>query len=326
MHEFDAKYVIDGLSQDLSPRHFLTGEVDEHLSGVCIADETVDPRLSPWTYREEDRAQILAKMASYPYPFSLRYPESASRLSLASALVDSLWLGGHFSYEDLSLSLTWKWDAKSLGSMAAFYRSCESLGEYLESLRLEASVLDFQESALCEIEAVLRPETRSVPARYLDLPATRLLYLPFDPCAFVLGGSALSKICGNPGDAPIELSDGDYLMDCYEIVREMVEDGIVLSAATVGRGGLMTALATYCESKADSIDFAPLMRAYGMAENDANDRARVLFAEVPGALLQIREEDLDYVDVQCLLQDVAYYSLGPSSAHLSALLQALMNR
>ena len=37
---------------------------------------------------------------------------------------------------------------------------------------------------------------------------------------------------------------------------------------------------------------------------------KVLFAEIPGVLLQIAADDSDYIDSQFLLQDVAYYRVG----------------
>ena len=40
---------------------------------------------------------------------------------------------------------------------------------------------------------------------------------------------------------------------------------------------------------------------------------KLLFAEVPGVLLQFNEADADYVDSQFLLQDVAYYRVGTVS-------------
>ena len=387
MELFDALYVIDGASQEDTPRHLLTGDFSQ--SGIAgetdieaayeelpvLSDETVDPHLSAWEYRESAIPAYLEKMADYPYPFSLRYPASSARLALADALADTLWLEGHFTYEQLRLSLEWQWDEKALGALAAFYQSCEALGEYLESLRLDVDALTHRPAPICDLlshfslpqvanaqaanapsaekASAVAPSTRKVPARLLPQENTWLLYLPLDPCAFALGGSLLSKICGNAGDGPVEVGDGDYLMDVFEIVREMVEDGIVLSGVTVARGGLMTALTRWCgrqtEGKTDSpqlgadLDIAPLMKAYNLSETDETDRARVLFGEVPAVLLQVRDEDYDYVDAQCLLQDVAYYALGHpvvpagdtvpriSISHnptpvLSSLLQALISR
>lgn len=378
---FDALYVIDGVPQEDTPRHLLTGEGSVTDAGearaLCealpvLSDETVDPHLSAWEYRESAIPDYLEKMAAYPYPFSLRYPASSVRLALADALAGTLWYEGHFTYDQLRLGLEWHWDDKALGALAAFYQGCEALGEYLESLRLDVDALTHRRASICEllprfsfpVGPAAAPQAvpaspagnapaRKIPVQMLPQENTWLLYLPLDPCAFSLGGSLLSKICGNAGDGPVEASDGDYLMDVYEIVREMVEDGIVLSGVTVSRGGLMTALSGWCGPQADEsgsshsgadLDIAPLMKAYGLSETDETDRARVLFGEVPAVLIQIRDEDYDYVDAQCLLQDVAYYALGhprisPSGetasrisiSHnpvpvLSSLLQALMSR
>ena len=48
-----------------------------------------------------------------------------------------------------------------------------------------------------------------------------------------------------------------------------------------------------------------LETAYG-----EKDCIRILFSEVPGVIIQIRDSDYDYVDSQLLLQDIAYYPLG----------------
>ena len=370
---FDAQFVIDGMPREDTPRSLLTEEYrpsKEETEPVVVSDETADPHLSAWTYRESGIPSYLEQMRACPYPFSLRYPESAARLALAQALAESLWRPGHFTFEQLRLSLLWKWDAAQLGAMAAFYQTCEALGEYAESLRMDADRLEWEDAAVCELlprisvspspgdapSAPVSPEAATpspafpsqsavLPSQALPDTDSWLLYLPLDPCGFSLGGSLLSKVCGNPGDGPVETGDGDYLMDVYEIVREMVEDGIVLSGFTVGRGGLMTALSGWCPDGAD-IDIAPLMRAYDLKETDETDRARVLFGEVPGVLIQIADDDYDYVDAQCLLQDVAYYALGHpavrasgapdvaarihiahnASPALSTLLQALMGR
>ena len=41
---------------------------------------------------------------------------------------------------------------------------------------------------------------------------------------------------------------------------------------------------------------------------------RLLFSEVPGAIIQVRDADFDYIDAEFILQDVAYFPLGHPSA------------
>lgn len=91
------------------------------------------------------------------------------------------------------------------------------------------------------------------------------------------------------------------------MVREFVEDGVVLSGVTVGEGGLFAALATMTGGgvRGMDIDISGIMKSYG-----EQSQVNVLFGEVPGALIEIKDIDFDYVDAEMLLQDVAYYPIG----------------
>ncbi len=53
------------------------------------------------------------------------------------------------------------------------------------------------------------------------------------------------------------------------------------------------------------IDISGIMSAYG-----EDKKLRILFSEVPGAIIQIKDSDYDYVDAEFLLQDIAYYPIG----------------
>ena len=56
------------------------------------------------------------------------------------------------------------------------------------------------------------------------------------------------------------------------------------------------------------LDLSDLKRASADA-----DMVSILFAEVPGVVIQIRDIDFDYIDAELLLQDVAFYPLGHPS-------------
>ena len=43
------------------------------------------------------------------------------------------------------------------------------------------------------------------------------------------------------------------------------------------------------------------------------DTTKILFSEIPGIIIQVSESDMDYLDSQLLLQDIAYYPLGKPS-------------
>lgn len=137
-----------------------------------------------------------------------------------------------------------------------------------------------------------------------------LVYVPFDTCQFRLGGSLLADCTAEGGGAGVLLEDPDYFIDCFEVVRDLVEDGVVLSSRTVCDGGLAVAAKKLAATTGlgISLNINGLSRAY-----NESDRMKLLFAEVPGVLLQFNEADADYVDSQFLLQDVAYYRVGTVS-------------
>lgn len=174
---------------------------------------------------------------------------------------------------------------------------------------------------------------RKCPETLLPDRKSWLIYIPFDTCQFKLGGSVLCDVFGSNGDNAPEIKDPDYFIDCFEVVRELVEDGVVMSGATVSGGGLISAAGYMCRETGCSIDLKGLETAYM-----EKDPVRILFSEVPGVLVQISDSDYDYVDSQFLLQDIAYYPLGhpdPESEGISvsengrpdvfSILSALMN-
>ena len=103
-----------------------------------------------------------------------------------------------------------------------------------------------------------------------------------------------------------KMEDPDYFMDCFEVVRELVEDGILLSGVSVKRGGMVAALDSMVSpSVGAEVNISDLKRAYPLS-----DVVRILFSEVPGVIFQINDSDYDYLDAELLLQDVMYFPLG----------------
>lgn len=332
------EYVIDGVREELSPARMLNSLCSAPQAAEFPADPIIDETPEPAAARllEFDDAQIgtyLAKvMALGPrnHAFPMAFSAPYTRLLIAQALIDTLWKRGHFRLGDLALSMEWKWNSDALGNMAAFYRSAQSAADYIDSLGLRLSHYSYQPSKTSHIE-ISTPLFRSLgedddpleklpfhsgnpwlsgsreqPNTLVHDPKSWIIYIPFESCDYRLGGSALAQTLDFAGGTAPEISDADYFLDCYEVIRELVEDGILLAGETVGAGGLMAALRKMCGFRTGAeIDLGDLMRATG-----EKDRTRLLFSEVPGALIQLRDSDYDYLDAELLLQDVSYYPLG----------------
>lgn len=347
-------YIIDGIRTDMSPAELLEEcmEAGKYDFPDCeefedIIDETTEPPLTTFAHDGDKCAEYASRLAAEVIkerPFQILYPEHFTRLRIAKALLERLWSDGHFRLGDLRMWAQWEWNARPIGNMAAFYRSVSSASEYLYGLGVTLSDYIFMESDhqssakffswLPEIdgsddsddttsEAVLfkaspyessHPwisESRKCPSQFLNDPKSWILYIPFDTCSFRLGGSLLAQINGHNGGQPPKIMDPDYFIDCYEVLRELVEDGIVMSGTTVADGGLGTAIQRMCGEGGMDVDPGGIASSY-----QDDDPVRLMFGETPGVIVQISDDNYDYVDSQFILQDIAYYPIGRiSSAH-----------
>ena len=334
----NSNYIIDGVQMPLTPAKMLRECMTEPPlepdgDAPTLADEREDPAPDNYCY-DESLTERYAQLVDYlekrelPIPFAGSY--SAGKV--AQALLDAIWMGGHFRLGDLTLKADWKWNAKEIGLAAAFYSSVEEACSYIDALGVKiekysltsgAPSVSFKATTVAEADEDLPEEEsllRDLPYRTVNPRMSRrrkvsaslvpeaqdwILYIPFDPCDFRLGGSALCQALQTcPSTAP-DIQDADYFMDCYEVVRELVEDGIVKAGATVADGGLMAALRSMSSVTGASVSIHDICKAYG---NELP--LRVLFSEVPGVVIQIADIDYDYVDAELILQDVVYFPIG----------------
>ncbi len=338
-------YIIDGTQMPYTPARLLDSCMDE---GSCcperedtyenIVDETVDPVLKKTLYSADKILSYLKRiedMGGKASPEANISSKSYTKRKIAAALTDVLWKKGHFALGDLGISARWKWNCAPLGNMAAFYFSAEAAGEYLFDLNICLESYSFEKSGdvsdvgfTVNVESVkdeeeedeydfinerepremkycwMSEDLKCSPSLVPD-PTSWLIYIPFDTCDYRLGNSMFEKANGSSGDNAPEICDPDYFMDCFEVVRELVEDGVILAGTTVGAGGLAAAVSGMCSDVGVAADISGIERAAG-----ENDIVRILFSEVPGVLIQIADEDYDYIDAQMLLQDIAYFPIG----------------
>ena len=335
-----SQYVIDGIPQDLSPGEMLNECLvsknwrEPVQTAETLLDETTDPQprsdsFDSWKIRDYLALTAHAPERELPVHFSAPY----TKILLERALLDALWQEGHFRLGDLSVKADWTWNMEQIGNIAAFYASAQAASEYLGSLSLKLSAYHFEEGEECRLalstsifgdeyeeeDFPVEMPYRTVHPTFLpvrkhsfalvDDPDSWLVYIPVDNGEFRLGGSLLSDLLKQGNDVAPDPTDPDYFIDCYEVLREMVEDNVVIAGATVSDGGLLTTLKKMAMAAGDKVG-ARINLSELMAANREQDIVRILFAEVPGVIIQIRDEDYDYLDAEFTLQDVIFYPLG----------------
>ena len=342
-------YIIDGVLCEVTPAELLDEcmefselEPTEYSDFEDIIDEATEAPLGTIAYDGDKLQEYITATVEATRderPFSLLYPEHFTSLQIAKALLDRLWSEGHFKLCNLRLWAQWDWNTRPLGNLASFYKSCQTANEYIFGLGvrmtdyifiegdsgcsarfyawLPEDDLDENQSLEDDIKAPYESrnawigEKRRCPYAATPDSSSWLIYIPFDTCPYRLGGSLLSQTCGKTGGQKTNIQDPDYFIDCSEVVRELVEDGIIRAGVTVADGGLAVAAAKMCEEYGAELDLKGIMTSY-----EESDKMRILFGEVPGVLIQINSSDYDYVDSQLLLQDIAYYPIGhPSVEH-----------
>lgn len=336
-------YIIDGLKCDMTPAELLDECMhdSEGLQELPEFDDIIDePTEAPLSSFEPDSTmhekylEQTIEASSAERQFMMLYPEHFTRMQIAKAVLSRLWSEGHFRLGDLRLWAQWEWNTRHLGNMASFYSSAASASEYIYGLGMSLEdylFIEGDESSTAKFFAWLPEndeenifktspyesshpwigESRKCPGTLINSPESWIIYIPFDTCKFKLGGSLLAQANNDTGGKAPAIADPDYFIDCYEVVRELTEDGIIMSGATVADGGLMTAAAKMCSTCGCNLDISGLAASY-----DETDTTKLLFGEVPGVIIQISNDNYDYVDSQLILQDVAYYPIGhPTDRH-----------
>ena len=102
---YDA-YIIDGIPQALTPAGLLQectlpGALPAPLPAGSVADETVDISPTPFDFRDEDIDAYADAVAALPRPpFPLPFAGQVTRARIAKAMLDAIWMGGHFRLGD----------------------------------------------------------------------------------------------------------------------------------------------------------------------------------------------------------------------------------
>lgn len=319
-----SNYIIDGVTQDMTPAEML----EEYLlapqgipAGVeqaeQIADETVDPApigsgCDVWR-ASEYLDSIRGRSGAFPVEYAAQY----TKVVIAYALTERLRMGGTFRLKNIIVSLHWHWNGSVLGNMAAFYSSVQAACEYVDGLGIRIESYSYEEAQECGLTVmtavVLEDEDDNAfsddkvvcTEGMVADPDSWIVYVPLDDGDYRLGGSLLSQVLGVGDAVAPEFYSPDYFIDCYEVLREMVEDRIFLSLRAVGPGGLLAAVDALAGGNGARINVSDLMRA-----QHEEDAVRVLFAEVPGVVFQISDEDFDYIDAEFTLQEVMFFPLG----------------
>ena len=316
----------------VADKTFLVAIGDRTVGGLCSRD----PMVGPWQVPVADAALTLMDFDGYRgeamalgerTPLALIDAPASCRMAVAEA-VTNIAASGVARIADIKLSANWMAPAGHPGEDAALYDGvravamelCPALGIAIpvgkDSMSMRTTWRDGTQdravtapvslivTAFAAVEDVRRALT---PLLRKDCGATELLWIDLGAGKRRLGGSTLAQVYGQLGDTAPDLDDPARLVAFFGAIGALSAEGRLLAYHDIGDGGLF---ATVCEMAFASrcgIDLAH--GAIGA------DPLATLFAEEPGAVVQIASSECMAVIERLEEAGLSVHAIGGPAAH-----------
>ena len=224
-------------------------------------------------------------------------PAAGSVLAIAESLTNLVFAPLAKRLDSVSLSANWMWPCKNAGEDARLYKAVEACSDFACSLGINIPTGKDSLSMTQQYgkDKVFAPGTVIISAagevsdiRKIVSPVLRndtdapVYYIDFSFDAHQLGGSALAQVLGKVGATCPTVKDSEYFTDAFNAVQELVEKGYVLAGHDISAGGLITALLEMCFANTKG------GLQVSLDEIAEDDIVKILFAENPGVLLQVK--------------------------------------
>ncbi len=223
---------------------------------------------------------------------------AGSVLSVAESLTNIVWAPLSKGLDSVSLSANWMWPCRSQkGEDARLYQAVEALSQFCCGLGINVPTGKDSLSMTQKYpdgSKVISPGTvivssggevsdiRKVVSPVLaDEPKSALYHIDFSFDELRLGGSAFAQSRGKVGSDVPQVTNVEYFRDTFEAIQECVRRGLLLSGHDISAGGLITTLLEMC--------FARTQGGLKVNLNNfvSDDIVKILFAENPGAVVQV---------------------------------------
>ena len=248
-------------------------------------------------------------------------PAAGSVLSVAESLTNLVWAPMADGLESVSLSANWMWPCRSQqGEDARLYQAVQALSDFC--IELGVNVPTGKDSLSMTQQypdgsKVISPGTVIVSSggevsdiRKVVSPVlvndteTTLLHIDFSFDTLKLGGSAFAQSLGKVGSDVPTVKNAEYFRDAFLAVNQLVAEEKLLAGHDISAGGLITCLLEMTfANKEGGID----ANLKDIAEKDP---VKVLFAENPGVVVQVKNADLKDVEQQLDHAGVGYVEIG----------------
>jgi phosphoribosylformylglycinamidine synthase len=327
----DAAYRVLQLPA-VADKTFLVTIGDRTVGGLCSRD----PMVGPWQVPVADAAVTLMDFDGYcgeamaigeRTPLALIDAPASGRMAVAEAITNIAATGVE-RLSAIKLSANWMAPAGHPGEDAALYdvvravamELCPALGISIpvgkDSMSMRTTWRDDgrDQAVTAPVSLIVTafapvPDVRRAltPLLRRDRGPTVLLWIDLGAGKGRLGGSALAQVYGQLGDVAPDLDDPAPLVAYFAEIAALITEGRLLAYHDVSDGGLF---ATLCEMAFAARCGLDIALAVG-----SDDPLAVLFAEEPGAVVQVAVDERAAVAARLVAAGLSVHAIGAPATH-----------
>ena len=304
--EFELHHYLENVLQleAVACKDWLTNKVDRSVTGKIARQQCQGELQLPLSdlgavaldYR--GKAGIATSIGHAPQ-VAMVDPAAGSVMAIAEALTNIVFAPLTDQLAGISLSANWMWPCRNEGEDARLYTAVQAASDFACSLGINIPTGKDSLSMTQKYgeDKVIAPGTVIISAagevsdiRKIVSPVlahdknSYLYYIDFSFDTLKLGGSAFAQALNKLGDEVPTVKDAEYFRDAFNAVQSAIEQRLVLAGHDISAGGMITALLEMCFANVEGgleVDLDAINEA---------DIVKILFAENPGILLQVKEK------------------------------------
>ena len=248
-------------------------------------------------------------------------PAAGSVLSVAESLTNLVWAPLADGLDSVSLSANWMWPCRSQkGEDARLYKGVQALSDFCCALQVNVPTGKDSLSMTQKYpdgSKIVSPGTVIVSSggevsdvRKVVSPVlvndndTTLLHIDFSFDTLKLGGSAFAQTLGKVGSDVPTVQNPEYFRDAFLAVQDLVNEELILAGHDISAGGLITTLLEMTFANTEGGIEANLNKI------NEKDPVKVLFAENPGVVIQVKNADKNNIEKMLDNAGVGFMEIG----------------
>ncbi len=307
-------------------KDWLTNKVDRSVTGKVARQQTQGELQLPLSdcgvvaldYRG---VKGIATAIGHAPQAGLADPAAGSVLSVAESLTNLVWAPLAEGLDSVSLSANWMWPCRSQkGEDARLYKGVKALSDFCCALKINVPTGKDSLSLSQQYpdgKKIISPGTVIVSAggevgnvRKVVSPvmvndaASAFYHIDFSCDELRLGGSAFAQSLSFVGSDVPTVKKPEYFRTAFNAVQQLVNEELLLAGHDVSAGGLITALLEMCFANTEG---GMEITTDGFAGADV---VKTLFAENPGVVVQVKNENKSAFETILEKAGVDYMEIG----------------